>query len=93
INNAAARVAGLIAVAALPLLTGMGPEAYRSATAFDDAFQQAMGWCAGLLVVGAVVAFATVRRPAPDCTHPECLRHGSVLAPPLEGEQAHKRLG
>ncbi|MGW1785888.1 MFS transporter, partial [Streptomyces sp. NPDC002143] len=31
INNAAARVAGLIAVAALPLLTGMGPEAYRSA--------------------------------------------------------------
>ncbi|MGW0946110.1 MFS transporter [Streptomyces sp. NPDC002623] len=93
INNAAARAAGLVAVAALPLLTGMGPEAYRSATAFDDAFQQAMGWCAGLLVVGAVVAFATVRRPAPDCTHPECLRHGSVLAPPLEGEQAHKRLG
>ncbi|MEU3612976.1 MFS transporter [Streptomyces sp. NPDC006872] len=93
INNAAARAAGLVAVAALPLLTGMGPEAYRSATAFNDAFQQAMGWCAGLLAVGAVVAFATVRRPAPDCTHPECLRHGSVLAPPLEGEQAHKRLG
>jgi hypothetical protein len=27
INNAAARAAGLVAVAALPLLTGMGPEA------------------------------------------------------------------
>ncbi|MEV1068246.1 MFS transporter [Streptomyces sp. NPDC050263] len=93
INNAAARVAGLVAVAALPLLTGMGPEAYRSATAFDDAFRQAMGWCAGLLVAGAAVAFATVRRPAPDCTHPECLTHSSVLAPPLEGEQTRKRLG
>lgn len=30
INNAAARAAGLIAVAALPLLAGMGPEAYRN---------------------------------------------------------------
>ncbi|HET7720219.1 MAG TPA: MFS transporter, partial [Acidimicrobiales bacterium] len=29
INNAAARAAGLIAVAALPLIAGMGPEAYR----------------------------------------------------------------
>lgn len=33
INNAAARAAGLIAVAALPLLAGMGPEAYRDVTA------------------------------------------------------------
>ncbi|MDX6364453.1 MAG: hypothetical protein QOC85_3463, partial [Streptomyces sp.] len=37
INNAAARAAGLVAVAALPLLAGMGPEAYRSAAQFDDA--------------------------------------------------------
>ncbi|MFE1443821.1 MFS transporter, partial [Streptomyces sp. NPDC058739] len=35
INNAAARAAGLVAVAALPLLADMGPEAYRSAEAFD----------------------------------------------------------
>lgn len=34
INNAAARAAGLLAVAALPLLAGMGPEAYRSAAEF-----------------------------------------------------------
>jgi EmrB/QacA subfamily drug resistance transporter len=84
INNAAARAAGLIAVAALPLLAGMGPEAYRSADAFDSAFRRAMPICAGVLVAGAVLAFATVRRPAPDCRHPECRTHGSVTTPPLE---------
>ncbi|MFF1440648.1 MFS transporter [Streptomyces sp. NPDC058295] len=92
VNNAAARAAGLVAVAALPLLTGMSSEAYRSATAFDDAFQRAMVLCAGVLVVGAVVAFTTVRRPAPDCRRPECRTHGSVLAPPLEGERTKGRL-
>ncbi|WP_405886985.1 MFS transporter [Streptomyces longwoodensis] len=85
INNAAARAAGLVAVAALPLVTGMGPEAYRSAPAFDHAFDRAMAVCAGVLVVGAVLAWTTVRRPAPGCRKPECRRHGSVVAPPLEG--------
>ncbi|MGV9242500.1 MFS transporter [Streptomyces sp. NPDC003710] len=84
INNAAARAAGLVAVAALPLLTGMGPEAYRSADAFDAAFRRAMPLCAGVLVAGAVLAFATVRRPRAGCPHPECRTHGSLTAPPLE---------
>ncbi|MEU2281436.1 MFS transporter [Streptomyces sp. NPDC013178] len=92
INNAAARAAGLIAVAALPLVTGMGAEAYRSANAFDDAFGRAMVVCAGLLVMGAAVALATVRTPGPDCKRPECRTHGSVTAPPLEGERARRRL-
>ncbi|MFD9320146.1 MFS transporter [Streptomyces sp. NPDC060053] len=92
VNNAAARAAGLVAVAALPLLTGMSSEAYRSATAFDEAFQRAMVLCAAVLVVGAVVAFTTVRRPAPGCRRPECRTHGSVLAPPLEGERTKGRL-
>lgn len=84
INNAAARAAGLVAVAALPLLTGMDDEAYRSAGAFDAAFRRAMPICAAVLVAGAVLAWSTVRRPVPDCAHPECLRHGNVTAPPLE---------
>ena len=92
INNAAARAAGLIAVAALPLLAGMGPEAYRSAGAFNDAFDRAMLWCAGVLVVGSVLAYATVRRPAPDCRRPECLTHGWVTAPPLEPRVGKGRL-
>ncbi|WP_406838176.1 MFS transporter [Streptomyces sp. AHU1] len=93
INNAAARAAGLVAVAALPLLTGMGPEAYRSAEAFDAAFRRAMPLCAGVLVVGAVLAFTTVRRPPPGCLRPECRRHGSLTAPPLEPERSRGVLG
>ncbi|MFJ8005634.1 MFS transporter [Streptomyces fagopyri] len=87
INNAAARVGGLLAVAALPVLVGMGPEAYRSADAFDSAFRRAMPLCAGVLVVGAVLAFATVRRPAPDCRRPQCRTHGCVTTPPLEPQR------
>jgi hypothetical protein len=92
INNAAARAAGLIAVAALPLVTGMGEEAYRSASAFDDAFGRAMVVCAGVLVVGSAVAFATVRSLPAGCRRPECRTHGAVMAPPLEGERARGRL-
>lgn len=87
INNAAARAAGLVAVAGLPLLTGMGAEAYRSPERFDMSFDRAMVWCAGILVAGSVLAFATVRRPAPDCRHPECRTHCGVVSPPLEGQQ------
>jgi MFS family permease len=86
VNNAAARAAGLIAVAALPLLTGMGAEAYRSADAFGSAFRRAMPICAAVLAAGALLALVTVRRrPAPDCRRPECRAHGSVTTPPLEG--------
>ncbi|MFJ8033091.1 MULTISPECIES: MFS transporter [unclassified Streptomyces] len=87
INNAAARAAGLLAVAALPLLAGMGPEAYRSAPAFDAAFDRAMPICSAVLVAGAALAFALVRRPAPGCRRPECRTHGNVTAPPLEGDR------
>ncbi|MEV4334936.1 MFS transporter [Streptomyces sp. NPDC049597] len=86
INNAAARAAGLIAVAALPLLAGMGPEAYRSAAEFGETFRRAIPMCAGVLVAGAVIAWATVRAPAPteEHTQPECRMNCGVSAPPLE---------
>ncbi|WP_432030215.1 MFS transporter [Streptomyces sp. 1222.5] len=87
INNAAARAAGLLAVAALPLLAGMGPEAYRSAPAFDAAFDRAMPICSAVLVAGAALAFTLVRRPAPGCRRPECRTHGNLTAPPLEGDR------
>ncbi|MFD7434799.1 MFS transporter [Streptomyces sp. NPDC059861] len=84
INNAAARAAGLVAVAALPLVAGMGPEAYRSPAAFDAAFGRAMVVCAAILLVGSFLAFTYVRHPAPGCERPECRTHGNVLSPPLE---------
>ena len=39
------------------------------------------------------LAFATVRRPAPDCRHPECRTHCGVVSPPLEGQQEGSRNG
>ncbi|MFH8339332.1 MFS transporter [Streptomyces sp. AM6-12] len=89
INNAAARAAGLVAVAALPLLAGMGADAYRSASAFDASFDRAMPICAGVLVLGAILAFFLVTgRPTAGCQHPERHTHCSLAAPPLEGERS-----
>jgi EmrB/QacA subfamily drug resistance transporter len=88
INNAAARAAGLVAVAALPLLAGMGPEAYRSAAEFGATFDRAMPMCAGVLVLGALIALATVRNPHAGVCTPECRTHCGVAAPPLEPDRA-----
>ncbi|MFE0091641.1 MFS transporter [Streptomyces sp. NPDC058991] len=84
VNNAAARAAGLLAVAALPMLAGMGPEAYRIPDQFAAAFARAMPLCALVLVVGAVLAWAMVRRPAEVPGHAACKVHCGVGAPPLE---------
>ncbi|MEU4346987.1 DHA2 family efflux MFS transporter permease subunit [Streptomyces sp. NPDC023838] len=87
INNAAARAAGLIAVAALPLVVGMSPSAYRSAASFGETLRRAMPVCAGVLVLGAAVAYATVRRPAAGVCHPECRVSCGVTGPPLERDR------
>ena len=77
-----------MAVAALPLLAGMGPDAYRSASAFDASFNRAMPICAGVLVLGSVLAFFLVTgRPTAGCQHPERHTHCSLTTPPLEGER------
>ncbi|MFI1104159.1 MFS transporter [Streptomyces melanogenes] len=86
INNAAARAAGLLAVAALPLVAGMSPSAYRSAAEFGSTFRRAMPVCAGVLVVGAVLAYLTVRRPPVGVCHPEC-RVSCGVTPPLERDR------
>ncbi|MFE5626607.1 MFS transporter [Streptomyces virginiae] len=91
INNAAARVAGLLAVAALPLLSGMGPESYRSATQFDAAFGRAMLWCTGAFLAGAAVAWVTVRSPVSKVCHPQCHTYCAVSAPPLEPRERGDR--
>ncbi|WP_200261870.1 MFS transporter [Streptomyces sp. HSG2] len=86
INNAAARAAGLLAVAALPLLTGMGPEAYRSADQFQTTYRQAIPMCAGVLLLGALIAWTTMRTTAAEepVAEPECRMHCGLSAPPLE---------
>ncbi len=63
VNNAVARAAGLLAVAALPLIAGISGDDYQHPAAFLHGFRTAMTTCAGLLVVGALLAMATIRNP------------------------------
>ena len=63
VNNAVARVAGLLAVAVLPGAVGLDV-ADLSPTGLSDGYDDAMVASAVLCVLGAVVAFATVRTAA-----------------------------
>jgi EmrB/QacA subfamily drug resistance transporter len=95
VNNAAARVAQLLAVAALPLLIGLSSNQYRDVTALDAAFGVAVLICAGLMVAGAAISFFTVpdelvpAEAGEELSKPQCTRHCAVSAPPLEPAPEH----
>jgi len=63
VNNAVARAASLLAVAALPMAVGLAGEEYADPLAFDAAYDRAMVLCALLLVFGGLFAWATIRNP------------------------------
>jgi EmrB/QacA subfamily drug resistance transporter len=63
VNNAVARVAGLLAVAALPLAAGMSGTRLGS-PAYSAAYGRTMAAAAGLCALGGVVALLTVRQGA-----------------------------
>ena len=60
VNNAAARLAGLLAAAALPVAAGMGGLEKLSGLRLTQGFARAMWICAGLAVLAATVVWATV---------------------------------
>jgi len=66
INNAVARLAGLIATAALPLAAGLGGAAKLEGAAYAAGYARAMIISAGLCAVGALVSFLTVRSEDPS---------------------------
>lgn len=86
VNNAAARVAQLLAVAALPLAIGLSIQAYRSPSAVDTSFSRAMWICAGLCGIAAVLIPAGALREddGRPRTQPACRTHCGFPAPPLE---------
>jgi EmrB/QacA subfamily drug resistance transporter len=64
VNNAVARAAGLLAVAAIPLIAGITATVYEDPVLFGEAASRAIVYCAGLLVVGGLLSWLTVRTPA-----------------------------
>jgi EmrB/QacA subfamily drug resistance transporter len=61
VNNAVARAANLLAVAALPVAVGLSGDDYADPATFSAGFHTAMGVCAALMAVGGAVAWRTIR--------------------------------
>jgi EmrB/QacA subfamily drug resistance transporter len=70
INNAAARVAGLLAVAALPALSGI-PSDGAVEPGLGGGFATGMRISASITALGGVIAFAAIRGTARVCSVPQ----------------------
>ena len=61
VNNAVARAASLLAVAALPAVVGLSGDDYTQPLAFTAGFRAAMIVCAVLFALGGLVSWWTIR--------------------------------
>lgn len=103
ISNAVSRVAGLLAVAVLPLVAGLTGEAFYDPATMTEGFRTAMVVCAGLAASGGLLAWLTIRadvlvdRPGvEDEAAAEAAREYScgVTGPPLRsGAKAAEPVG
>jgi EmrB/QacA subfamily drug resistance transporter len=86
VNNDVARAAALIAVALLPAAGGITGDAYRDPPVFSAGFHTASLISAGLCVAGGILAFFTIRNPAPaaegQAARPAPALHCALDAPP-----------
>ncbi len=84
VNNGVARVAGLLVVAALPLLVGLPPDATENPAALDRGYGASMMICAVLFLAGGLVGWIGLPKRAAKPVQPVVSRHASVTCPQLE---------
>ena len=89
VNNDVARIAGLLAVAVLPVVAGITGDAYLHPAVLLSGFRQAVLISAALCLAGGLLATLTIRNPpgsaGPPHPHDRDL-HCALDAPPLRGE-------
>ncbi|MBV8161753.1 MAG: DHA2 family efflux MFS transporter permease subunit [Acidimicrobiia bacterium] len=91
VNNEVARVAGLVAVAALPIAVGITSATYRNPLQLTDGFHTALVVAGLLCMAGGALSWLTIRNPVPAAPGPEdlgvatCPYHCAVDATPLAG--------
>ena len=98
INNAVARVGGLLAVAVLPLIAGITGDAFYDPVELADGFDMAMIASAALSAFGGLLAWLTISN---DVLHPEGEAEPEargeyscpVDAPPLRHPEAAEEAG
>lgn len=73
VNNAVARIGGLLAVAVLPLVAGLSGLGYADPAVLEPAFRTVIWVCVALLVTGGLLAAVFVRAPEP---HPGAVPEG-----------------
>jgi hypothetical protein len=87
VNNAVARSAQLMAVAAIPMAAGITGESYRDPVAFSNGFDRALIISAVLAMAGSVIAWTTLgdgtRRPTVTV---ERHLHCALVSPPPSSE-------
>jgi EmrB/QacA subfamily drug resistance transporter len=89
VNNAVARVAGLLAVAVIPGVAGISGDDYLIPDAFDDGFRMGIVICSVLCAAGGVTALVGIRPtpssvPAATETPVHCCLNGPPTEVPAE---------